>query len=229
MSSKRKSPPTKHDGSNGVSDLSIHHPDSHHHLNHLSHHSLAAAAAHHHLDLSIKTEEPDLDNRVSSQQFDDSFMNGDRLKVKRNFHEQNSHSLQNILSKRRKSENFTNDNVPTLLSSTSPHQHSHLNHNHHGHLTNNHNSSSFSRIKCEEQQNGSEDDDEEVTGEDHCSNNNNNNNNNHSEIELKKELLVPSKKTMNDVLKLLTNKMRGSTLKDGSRKSSVDGDGDGKR
>ncbi|KAG5668529.1 hypothetical protein PVAND_016468 [Polypedilum vanderplanki] len=190
MSSKRKSPPTKLDGTNGngITDLSIHSPDIHHLNNHQLHPT-------HHLDLSIKTEtNENIESRTSPQNFQ---INGDRHIAKRNFHEP-SHSLQNILSKRRKSENFTNDNVPSLNSSP----------NHHHELASNY------RIKRE--QNGSDGEfDSGAYG---------NNNNNHGE----KELLVQSKKTMNDVLKLLTNKMRGSTLKDG-RKSSVDGEGgDGK-
>lgn len=48
--------------------------------------------------------------------------------------------------------------------------------------------------------------------------------NNHSEIDnVKREMLSSSKKTMNDVLKLLTNKMRGSTIKEG-RKGSTEQD-----
>ena len=46
-------------------------------------------------------------------------------------------------------------------------------------------------------------------------------NNNHSDNDLK--MLGTSKKTMNDVLKLLTTKMRGSSLKDG-RKGSTEQD-----
>lgn len=49
-------------------------------------------------------------------------------------------------------------------------------------------------------------------------------NNNHSEIDsVKREMMSSSKKTMNDVLKLLTNKMRGSTIKEG-RKGSTEQD-----
>lgn len=43
-------------------------------------------------------------------------------------------------------------------------------------------------------------------------------NNNHGDD--KKEMLGSSRKTMNDVLKLLTNKMRGSTIKEGSKGST---------
>lgn len=50
---------------------------------------------------------------------------------------------------------------------------------------------------------------------------NNNNNNNKIFSDTRKELLAgniaSSKKTMNDVLKLLTNKMRGSSLKDSKK------------
>lgn len=46
-------------------------------------------------------------------------------------------------------------------------------------------------------------------------------NNNHSDD--KRDIMNPSKKTMNDVLKLLTNKMRGSTIKEG-RKGSAEQD-----
>lgn len=49
------------------------------------------------------------------------------------------------------------------------------------------------------------------------------NNNNHGDSDLKRELMGSSKKTMNDVLKLLTNKMRGSSLKDG-RKGATEQD-----
>lgn len=160
-------------------------------------------------------------------------MNGDMLSIKRrseidNFHH-NSHSLQNILSKRRKSENFTNDNVPSL--SLSPNQHellscsnnssrnnNNISPNHRHQLSSDDSVHFANRIKRE--QNGSDGEFDER--------NYNNNNNNTSEIDLKKDLMVPSKKTMNDVLKLLTNKMRGSSLKD-SRKSSVDGDEGAKR
>lgn len=49
-------------------------------------------------------------------------------------------------------------------------------------------------------------------------------NNNHHEADFKRELQMgSSKKTMNDVLKLLTNKMRGSSLKDG-RKGATEQD-----
>lgn len=48
-------------------------------------------------------------------------------------------------------------------------------------------------------------------------------NNNHSDDSVKRDIMSSSKKTMNDVLKLLTNKMRGSSLKDG-RKGSTEQD-----
>lgn len=218
MSSKRKSPPTKLDGTNGVSDLSVNNDTTLLHT--------------HPIIKSESNSEIYEQNRLSP--LNESQMNGEVLKVKRrneaeNFHH-NSHSLQNILSKRRKSENFANDNVPSL--NLSPNQHdlmkscnnnnnNSFNNNvspHHHHM--NESANFVNRIKRE--QNGSD-------GEfDERSFNNNNNNNNHSEIDLKKDLLVPSKKTMNDVLKLLTNKMRGSSIKD-SRKSSMDGEGEAKR
>lgn len=215
MSSKRKSPPTKLDGGggvNGVTDLSLHnHHDS--------------------LNLSIKSESPqhESESRISPHTADTAesldYLNGDKLKSKRRndphqFHiTEQSHSLENLLSKRRKSENFVNDDIPSLTSSPTHH------HNHHFHHNNNHESvSNFlqahqneiqSQIK-REQQNGSDNDEF-------------NNNNNHSEAELKRELLVPSKKTMNDVLKVLTNKMRGSSIKDSRKRSIADCDDDGKR
>lgn len=186
MSSKRKSPPTKLDGggntpshpsaSNGT-DLSIHH----HSPSHL----------HPYLDLTIKSESESRTSPHTNHNnhiIDESLnylnqMNGDRLKSKRRSDPSQfgqSHSLQNLLSKRRKSENF--DNLPNPMNFA-------LNHG---------------EIKRE--QNGS--DNEE------CNNNN--------EMELKKELMVPSKKTMNDVLKVLTNKMRGSSIKD-SRIRGIEG------
>jgi hypothetical protein len=225
MSSKRKSPPTKLDGTNGVSDLSVHNDTG------LSHT--------HPIIKSESNSEIYEQNRLSP--LSESQTNGEVLKVKRrseaeNFNH-NSHSLQNILSKRRKSENFTNDNVPSLSLSpnqldlmkncnnnnsnssnnnVSPHHHQQQHLHHHLHQMNE--SANFvNRIKRE--QNGSDGEFDER---------NYNNNNNNSEIDSKKDLMVPSKKTMNDVLKLLTNKMRGSSIKD-SRKSSVDGEGDGKR
>lgn len=48
-------------------------------------------------------------------------------------------------------------------------------------------------------------------------------NNNHVDADVKRDMLGSSKKTMNDVLKLLTNKMRGSSLKDG-RKGATEQD-----
>lgn len=205
MSSKRKSPPTKLDGggisntptsvSNGT-DLSLHHNNSPSnpyldlttiksesesqtllHTNHNHHHIMADGG--------------DSLNYLNHQ------MNGDRLKSKRRsdpnqFHmNEQSHSLQNLLSKRRKSENF--DNVS----------------NHHESVMN----FVLRRGEIKREQNGSDNDEY-------------NNNNNNNEIELKKELMVSSKKTMNDVLKVLTNKMKGSTIKD-SRKRLLDGGGGG--
>lgn len=216
MSSKRKSPPTKLDGSsgvtaNGITDLSVHLPSSPHHHYHPTQ-----------LDLSIKSESHESESRISPLNSHHyitadmaeslNYLNGDVLKSKRRsdpnqFHNtEQSHSLQNLLAKRRKSENFHNDdNVPSLNSPPPP--------NHHN---NNHESvSNFFQARHDElkikneQQNGS--DNEELF---------NNNNNNHGEAELKRELMVPSKKTMNDVLKVLTNKMKGSTIKD-SRKRSI--------
>ncbi|KAL7010797.1 hypothetical protein ACKWTF_013942 [Chironomus riparius] len=215
MSSKRKSPPTKLDGTNGVSDLSVHNDSS------LSH-----------THPNIKSESnSEIYEQSRLSPLNESQMNVEVLKVKRrseadNFHH-NSHSLQNILSKRRKSENFTNDNVPSLslspsqqdlLKSCNNNNNNSNNNNvspHHHHM--NESANFVNRIKRE--QNGSDGEFDERSY--------NNNNNNNSEIDMKKDLMVPSKKTMNDVLKLLTNKMRGSSLKD-SRKSSVDGEGEGK-
>lgn len=203
MSSKRKSPPTKLDG--GVTDLSLHnHHDS--------------------LNLSIKSEsQHESESRISphtdtAESLD--YLNGDKLKSKRRsdphqFHiTEQSHSLENLLSKRRKSENFVHDDIPSLTSSPTHHHHFHHNNNHES-VSNFLQSRQESQIK-REQQNGSDNDEF-------------NNNNNHSEAELKRELLVPSKKTMNDVLKVLTNKMRGSSIKDSRKRSIADCDDDGKR
>lgn len=45
-------------------------------------------------------------------------------------------------------------------------------------------------------------------------------NNNHSEHDSKRDIMSSSRKTMNDVLKLLTNKMRGSSIKEGRKESA---------
>lgn len=206
MSSKRKSPPTKLDGSsgvtataNGITDLSVHLPSSPHHHYHPTQ-----------LDLSIKSESHESESR--------NYLNGDVLNSKRHsdknqFHKttEPSHSLQNLLAKRRKSENFHNDdnyNVPTLNSPPPSHHHHNNSHESVSNFFQERHDELQSQVKSE-QQNGS--DNEELF---------NNNNNNHSEVEFKRELMVPSKKTMNDVLKVLTNKMKGSSIKD-SRKRSI--------
>jgi hypothetical protein len=226
MSSKRKSPPTKLDGTttttttattttttNGVTDMSLNHHDpvqNHHHYHP------------HHLDLSIKSEQvPDIENI-------DQCNGGDRVKSKRRsdpnqFHlSEQSYALQNLLAKRRKSDNFTNDNVPSL--GTSPcHNNNNNNNKNNNHSSNSSNSNNFMQIKRE--QNGSD-------GEYDVGGFNNNNNHDHDHDHAKKDLHLVAiqqqqqqKKTMNDVLKLLTNKMKGSSLKDGSRKGSVEGSG----
>jgi hypothetical protein len=209
MSSKRKSPPTKLDG--GGVNLNPSLPSATSNGTDLSHH-YSNSSSHPFLDLTtIKSES---ESRTSphtnhthhimadggeSLNYQNHQMNGDRLKSKRRsdpnqFHiSEQSHSLQNLLSKRRKSENF--DNVP----------------NHHESVMN----FALRQSEIKREQNGSDNDEY---------------NNNNNEMELKKELMVPSKKTMNDVLKVLTNKMRGSTIKD-SRKRLLEGgdEDDGKR
>lgn len=207
MSSKRKSPPTKLDGgganpaavtSNGT-DLSIHHNNSPSHpyldLTTIKSESESRTSPHtNHNHHHIMADSGESLNYLNHQ------MNGDRLKSKRRsdpnqFHmSEQSHSLQNLLSKRRKSENF--DNVP----------------NHHESVMN----FALRHEEIKREQNGSDNDEY--------------NNNNNNDMELKKELMVPSKKTMNDVLKVLTNKMRGSSIKD-SRKRPLEGgdEEDGKR
>lgn len=223
MSSKRKSPPTKLDGSCSVAatDLSVHVPSSPHHHYHPTQ-----------LDLSIKSESHESESRISPLDSHPyitadmaeslNYLNSEVLKSKRRsdpnqFHNtEQSHSLQNLLAKRRKSENFHNDdNVPSLNSPPPPHHHNNSLESVSNFFQARHDEIQ-SQIK-NEQQNGS--DNEEF-------NNNNNNNNNHIETELKRELMVPSKKTMNDVLKVLTNKMKGSSIKD-SRKRSINECNDG--
>lgn len=130
------------------------------------------------------------------------------------------HALQNLLaSKRRKSENY--ENVPSINSplNHSPHRDD-LNHNNNQfksessvkhNLINEMDESSIKRETVASDQAESELD----LTENYLHNNN--------DSEVKRELLGSSKKTMNDVLKLLTNKMRGSSLKDG-RKGSTEQD-----
>jgi hypothetical protein len=233
MSSKRKSPPTKLDGSNGIGKAQ----DD----------DVMPSAE---IDLSTKSSphlsdtEPMGEQRYSpeprSEVHHHNQLNGERMggKAKRRggdiqvsrqpsgpmnarltppmaarlqslsqafFHHNHAaaaslpHELQNLLLKRRKSENY--DNVPSI--------HSPLNHSpRRDELAHNNNQvkSEISvrqsllneleetRIKCEP--------DYESAGGYH--------NNNHGDVEaMKREMMSSSRKTMNDVLKVLNSKKRG--------------------
>jgi hypothetical protein len=106
-----------------------------------------------------------------------------------------------LLSKRRKSENF--DNVPSI--------HSPVNHSpHRDELS--HNNNQFKSESSVRSSLISEIDESSIKREpDQNENELEFDNNNVDDAD------KPVKKTMNDVLKLLTNKMRGSSLKDGRR------------
>ena len=138
------------------------------------------------------------------------------------FHQNNPnvalpHALQNLLSKRRKSENF--DNVPSIHSplNHSPHRDelSHNNNQFKSESSVKHNLINEVETKIKREPNASDqnENDFNLVGNYH--------NNNHSDD--KRDIMNTSKKTMNDVLKLLTNKMRGSTIKEG-RKGSTEQD-----
>lgn len=135
----------------------------------------------------------------------------------------NPHALQNLLSKRRKSENY--DNVPSIHSplNHSPHRddHSHNNNQFKSESSVRHNLISEvdeSSIKREPNTSDQNENEFNLVGNYH-----HDNNNLHDDNDVKREILNSSKKTMNDVLKLLTNKMRGSSLKDG-RKGATEQD-----
>lgn len=248
MSSKRKSPPTKLDGSNSNAESKLSSEDV----------DVMPSAE---IDLSIKSSphlsdtETNNDHRISPELEQSSEvnhrnqLNGERMsgKVKRRggdnqvrkcqrrmtpyeyliniicsqslsqtyFHQSHPnttaalpHALQNLLSKRRKSENF--DNVPSIHSplNHSP-QRDELSHNNNQCSSGNHNLiNEIDETKIKREPNASDQNENEfdLVG--------NYNNNNHVDNDVKRDLMGSSKKTMNDVLKLLTNKMRGSSLKD---------------
>jgi len=134
------------------------------------------------------------------------------------------HALQNLLSKRRKSENF--DNVPSI--------HSPLNHSPHRDDFS-HNNNQFKSESSLKYNLISELDETRIKREPNAASDQNENgefdllaayhNNNQNDSDAK--LMGPTRKSMNDVLKLLTNKMRGSSLKDG-RKGALEQDFEGK-
>jgi hypothetical protein len=138
------------------------------------------------------------------------------------------HALQSLLSKRRKSENF--DNAPSIHS---PLTHSPLwdELSHSNNQVSNDSSIKHNLIKeidetkIKREPNASyhhhEANEFDLVGNYHS--------NNHSDMETIKRDINSSKKTMNDVLKLLTNKMRGSSLKDGRKESGVEQDFESKK
>lgn len=136
------------------------------------------------------------------------------------------HALHNLLSKRRKSENF--DNVPSI--------HSPLNHSPHRDESS-HNNNQFKSESSVKHNLIRELDETKIKRELSASDQNENEfdlvgnylhekrfeNNNVVDNDVKRDIMSSSKKTMNDVLKLLTNKMRGSSIKEG-RKGSTEQD-----
>lgn len=212
MSSKRKSPPTKLDGSNGIGktqeddaeiDLSTRSSSDIETSEQQRTSPEPNSEVHHRNQLNggkVKRRGGDIQVSVSPSSSPGCRFNLPlRLQSlsQAYFHQHHSHALQNLLSKRRKSENF--DNVPSIHSplNHSPHRDelSHNNNQVKSESSVKHNLMSEldeTRIKCEPS-------DFDSLAAYH--------NNNHGDV------LGSSKKTMNDVLKLLTNKMRGSTLK----------------
>ncbi|CRL08269.1 CLUMA_CG021009, isoform A [Clunio marinus] len=243
MSSKRKSPPTKLDGSNGISELKFPYQDN----------DLMTPKE---IDLSIKTSPPSSDVETQNDQklspnschLESNTetnhhiqLNGDRSKTKskrrgtdiqtltQNYLHPSTtiaglpHALQNLLSKRRKSENF--DNVPSI--------HSPLNHStqQDDFIQNN---NQFRSENSAKNNFISEADETKIKREPNISDQNENDfslvgnyqyekqldSNNHNLNDTKRDMMNSSRKTMNDVLKLLTNKMRGSSLKEGRKGTS---------
>jgi hypothetical protein len=122
------------------------------------------------------------------------------------------HALQNLLLKRRKSENY--DNVPSIHSplNHSPHRDEPLGHNNNQVKSENSVRQSLmreldeTRIKCEP---GAEHDFDSVGDYHH--------NNNLGDVEaMKRDMMSSSRKTINDVLKNLNSKKRGKDAHKGS-------------
>lgn len=211
MSSKRKSPPTKLDGgginptaSNGIADLSLHHNSS------------PTQPYHNQFDLTtIKSES---ESRTSphtnhnhhiiadsgeSLNYLNHQINGDRLKSKRRSDPNQFHISEQTHSLQNllSTKRRKSENFDNVPSPA----------NHYENPMN----FALRHSEIKHEQNGSDNDEY---------------NNNNNEMELKKELMVPSKKTMNDVLKVLTNKMKGSSIKDSRKRPMVEGEeDDGKR
>lgn len=133
------------------------------------------------------------------------------------------HALHNILSKRRKSENI---DVP-LNTSSSGGNSSHSPRSNNNEDRNSHNNNQIKSEHSPKSENLiNEVDETKIKREPNVSSDQNENEidfSNHHD--LRRELLGSSKKTMNDVLKLLTNKMRGSSIKEGRKDSTEDFDG----
>jgi hypothetical protein len=130
------------------------------------------------------------------------------------------HALHNILSKRRKSENI---DVPLNTSGNSSHS-PHSNNN--DDRNNSHNNNQIKSENSPKSEHLINDvDDTKIKCEPNVSSDQNENEIDFQNHDLRRELLGSSKKTMNDVLKLLTNKMRGSSIKEGRKDSTEDFDG----
>lgn len=123
------------------------------------------------------------------------------------------HALHNILSKRRKSESVDVPSINNSGSSHSPRNSDDRSHN-------NNQIKSENSPKCEVV-----DETMKIKSEPNVSSDQNENEIDFQNHDFRREMLGSSKKTMNDVLKLLTNKMRGSSIKEGRKDSTEDFDG----
>lgn len=129
------------------------------------------------------------------------------------------HALQNLLTatKRRKSELV---DVPSISSSSHSPRHDDLHH----HRPRSHNNNQIKSEHSPKYEN--EIDESKIKREPPSASNASDQNENEIEFQSHEmKMLGTSKKTMNDVLKLLTTKMRGSTLRDGRKDSTEDFDG----
>jgi hypothetical protein len=110
-----------------------------------------------------------------------------------------------------------------------PSIHSPLNHSPHHRDEHSHNNNQFKSESSVRHNLISEIDESSIKREPNASSDQNENefdlvgNYHHDDSDVKREIMNSSKKTMNDVLKLLTNKMRGSSLTNG-RKGATEQD-----
>lgn len=135
------------------------------------------------------------------------------------------HALQNLLiaNKRRKSESV---DVPSISSSHSPrHEDLHHSHHQHHHARNSHNNNQIKNEPSPKYENEHADE-PKIKRESASASNASDQNENEIDFQNHEfKMLGSSRKTMNDVLKLLTTKMRGSTLREGHKDSTEDFDG----